>query len=187
MIRDSKEGKLLVAHPGLSEKDFFYRSVIFIYQDNEDGTFGLVLNKQSKTSVKEVLYDKGILWPDGINLMYKGGPVSTSSVILVHTDDWQSTNTMHVPGTQYSVSSDELMFLKMSDGNQPIYWRMTTGVAAWQPGQLQLELNGKFPYKPENSWLICEPNDATMFIYDGEDQWIKATELASQQMINSYF
>lgn len=181
------EGKLLVAHPGLDKKDFFYRSVIFIYQDNPDGTLGLVLNKQSEISIKEVLYEKGILWPDGINRIYAGGPVNKSALIMIHTDEWQSTNTHFISNTSYGVSSDELMFMKMSDGNQPVYWKMTMGVAAWQPGQLQLELNGKFPYKAENSWLLCDPSDATMFVYDGDELWVKATELASQQMINSFF
>ena len=179
------EGKLLIAHPGLSKNDFFYKTVIFIYSDSADGTLGLVLNKQTNTTVKEICYDKGILWPDGINKTYQGGPVSKQSLIMIHTaDHWQSSNTMRLG--KYAVTSDELMFHKMANGDQPAFWRMTLGIAAWQPGQLQLELKGKFPYKTENSWLTADPNDATMFAYDGEDQWIKATELASQQMIDSY-
>lgn len=179
-------GKLLIAHPHLKKSDYFYQSVIFVYSDSADGTLGLVLNKQAKTSIKEICYDKGILWPDGINRVYDGGPVSKTSLIMVHTaDTWASTNTMHLG--KYAVSSDELMFHKMANGDQPAYWRMTMGIAAWQPGQLAMELNGKFPYKNSNSWLTATPTDATMFVYDGEKQWTHAVDQASQQMINSYF
>lgn len=182
----SMVGQLLIAHPGLPESEFFHKTVIFIYSDTPDGTLGLVLNKKSKTSVKEICYPRGILWPDGITKCHIGGPISQGSLIMVHTNNWNSTNTMDIANTGYSVSSDNLMFEKMAMGDQPVYWRMCLGIAAWQPGQLQLELNGRFPYKPENSWLTARPTDATMFEYDGEDQWIKATELSSQQMINSY-
>lgn len=183
----SKVGQILIAHPGLPEHDFFYKSVIFIYSDTSDSTLGLVLNKKSKTSVKEICYSRGVLWPDGITRCHIGGPISPSSLIMLHTNNWSSTNTLEVGKSDYSVTSDDLMFEKMSAGDQPVYWKMCLGVAAWQPGQLQLELNGKFPYRPENSWLMAEPNDSIMFEYEGEDLWIKATELSSRQMLNSYF
>ena len=180
-------GKLLIAYPGLPKKDFFHKSVIFLYQDSKDGTLGLVLNKKLDVSVKEICYDRGTLWPDGITRCYSGGPLSRSSVILVHTDDWTSANTMHINKTGYCVSSDDFMFEKMSMGNQPAYWRMCLGISGWQFGQLNLELDGKYPYKNENSWLTATPNDSIMFAHDGEEQWKKALEHSSHQMIDSYF
>ena len=180
-------GKILVSHPGLSKKDYFYKSVVFLYNDSKDNTLGLVLNKPLNTSVKEICYDRGILWPDGVTRCYAGGPLSRQSVILVHSNEWQSTNTIHIPNTKYCVSSDELMFEKMSMGNQPIYWRMCLGISGWQAGQLDLELKAKYPYKTENSWLTVNPVDSIMFEYEGVKQWEHAMELSSQQMIDSYF
>ena len=78
------------------------------------------------------------------------------------------------------------MLLKMSTGNEPLYWRAFFGLCAWRPWQLDKELEGKFPYV-KNMWLLADATDDVMFNYDGEDQWIKAVDLCSQQTINYFF
>jgi putative AlgH/UPF0301 family transcriptional regulator len=78
------------------------------------------------------------------------------------------------------------MFFKMSTGNEPIYWRAFLGISAWKSGQLDTELEGNFPYV-KNMWLLADANDDVIFNYDGEDQWVRAVDLCSQQTINHFF
>ena len=183
----NRVGKLLIAHPNLPSTDWFYRAVIYIYADREDeGTLGICLNTRSKTSVQKLCNDKGIIYPESHSAIYTGGPVSPNSVTMLHTDEWHSTNSTKA-GPSYILSSDMQMFERLSLGDQPIYWRPFLGLTAWAPGQLDAELNGTFPYRAANSWLICDANDDILFNYNGEEQWKAAVELCSQQMIQNYF
>lgn len=184
---DNKVGKLLVAHPNLPQSDWFRKTVIYIYSDTEQyGTLGVTLNVETSTTVKKLCYDKGIIYPSEQPLIHKGGPVSEQSILLLHSDDWTSTNTT-TAGPGYFLSSDNTMLSRLSMGDQPAYWRLFLGLASWAPGQLDLELNGQFPYTAAHSWLTCDANDDIMFNYDGEEQWKAAVELCSHQMINTYF
>lgn len=183
----SRVGKLLVAHPNLPKDNWFYRSVIYLYQDcPKQGSLGLALNIQTNLEIRKLCYDKGILYPHNSHYVYKGGPVNGSSVIMMHTNEWSSTNTIQ-SGSSYSLSSDNLMFEKLALLDTPAYWRMFMGVCAWAPKQLDLEFKGSFPYQTTNSWLICDANDHIMFETLGEEQWEAAVSLSASQMIDSFF
>ena len=182
----SKVGKLLIAHPCLPKGNPFRKSVIYIYEDNKNGTLGVVLNYNSSYSVRELCNQKGILFGDGTKQLHKGGPVNEQAILMLHSDEWQSQNTTEA-GKNYRISSDNLMFQKISLGDCPAYYRIFAGMAGWAVGQLDMELKGQFPYKPENSWLTADANDSILFDYDGDEQWHKAVSLSSKQMINQYF
>jgi len=183
----SRIGTLLISHPNLTSADWFYRSVIYIYADSEkDGTLGICFNKDSDFTLQQLCTDKGIIYPESYTRINQGGPVSQSSVIMFHTHEWFSSNTIEA-GPGYCLSSDLMMFEKLALGDQPAYWKIFSGLCAWGPGQLDKELQGQFPYKPTNSWLTATASDSILFEYEGEEQWEKAVELSSQQMIDSYF
>jgi len=181
----SRVGKLLIANPNFPSESPFAKSVIYVYQDDPDaGTIGLILNKPS-TSVSRFCDMNGVMFPDTEPRIHIGGPVNPSAIILLHTDDWLSTNSASI-GNGLRISSDNFMFMKISTGNEPIYWRAFLGISAWRPGQLDTELEGEFPYV-KNMWLIADANDDVIFNYDGEDQWVRAVDLCSQQTINHFF
>ena len=183
----SRVGQLLIAHPNLPENTPFSKTVIYIGHDGPQGVTGLVLNKPTHYSIKEFLnrrnFDVNV---DTGHRMRIGGPVNNQSVFMLHSNDWESSSSVDV-GKGLCVSSDDFMLEKISHGYVPAYWRMFVGACSWQAGQLEMELDGKHPYRSENSWLTCDPNDHIIFNYDGEDQWYKAMEMSSHQMINSYF
>lgn len=182
----SRTGSLLIAHPNLSVGTPFYRSVIYIYNDDESGTLGLIVNKPTKFTFSQLAESKGYEYPLTRDFIRIGGPVNEKAMFILHTNDWRSTNTIKI-AENISISSDDFMIEKIGVGSQPCFWRIMGGVCAWQPGQLDAELKGIPPFRPENSWLTARANDSILFEYDGERQWEKAVELSSQQMINSYF
>ena len=182
----SRVGKLLIAHPNLPKGNPFKQSVIYVYEDNANGTVGVVLNFHSNSTVSELCNQKGIIFPDQSHNLHKGGPVNEQAILMLHTNEWQSHNTS-AAGPGLNITSDNIMFNKIALGDQPAYYRIFAGMAAWQPGQLDMELKGQFPYKPENSWLLADANDSIIFEYDGDKQWQKAVELSSSQMIEQYF
>jgi len=99
---------------------------------------------------------------------------------LLHTEDWQSTNT--IPATHgNAVSSDELMLEKMSDNNLPKCYRLMSGMSTWTLQQLQNEIYNV------KSWLVVEPSQEIFYSFDGEEQWKASVDLASQRMMETYF
>jgi putative transcriptional regulator len=171
------EGRLLVAHPKLTEGAFAY-SVIYVYQDNASGTVGIVLNKPTSWKVKEFLASKDFDYL-GSQVIYKGGPVNEQAIVMLHDDNWYSSNTMPV-GANLAISSDLLMLEKISMDNTPSQWRLFAGVAAWAPGQLEREIRSPI------GWQIATPDKSIVFDKDGERQWNKAIQLCSQQLIDQY-
>ena len=86
-----------------------------------------------------------------------------------------------------AVSSDNLMFEKLSMGDEPMYWRLFGGMCGWAPGQLDAEMKGEWPYRPENSWLIADATDTFIFSQEGDKQWQMAFELSGNQMFDQYW
>lgn len=180
----SYEGKVLVAHPNL-DSPFFKKSVIFVYEDIErQGSQGIILNKPSKFPVKNIFNSKGYE-VDYSEFVHRGGPINEKAVSLFHSGEWTSANTY--PVGNYSLSSDEFMIEKMSTGNVPLWWRVVGGVCGWGPGQLQAEVEGSLPHTKNKNWLTIPTTDRILFEYDGDEQWVQALSLASQQMVDLYF
>jgi putative transcriptional regulator len=171
------EGKLLVAHPKLTE-GVFACSVIYVYQDNAAGTIGLVLNKPATWKIKDFLNSKGFDYI-GSEVIYKGGPVNEQAIVMLHDDDWYSSNTMQI-GAGLAISSDIVMLEKISTDNISGQWRLFAGVAAWAPGQLEREMRSPL------GWQVAVPDRSIVFDRDGERQWNKAIQLCSQQLIDQY-
>jgi len=183
----SRIGQLLIAHPNLPKNNWFHQTVIYIYEDNNRiGTLGLCLNVPTTASVKALMNSKGILHPEGISQVYKGGPVNESAIILLHSDEWASANTTPA-GPSYSLSSDDHMMQRLAEGDQPAYWRLFVGLCGWTAGQLDMEMRGTFPYSPENSWLTCTANDEILFQPDPIKQYETALEMSSNQMFDRFF
>lgn len=180
-------GKVLVAHPNLGPTETFHRTVIYIYQDDpKAGSVGVITNKKSRYNISDLAADKNITFGDSTKFVYHGGPVNQQALVLLHTNDWASTNTAPA-GRNLSVSSDDLMLEKLNTGIQPAYWRLFGGMCGWAPGQLDAEMNGVFPFRSENSWLIAQAPEQCLFGTDGDKQWQKCFELSSAQMFAKFW
>ena len=182
----NKVGKLLIAHPNVEAENIFAKTVIYVYQhDSEQGSLGVILNKCSRFRITDICAEKNIVFGDTTKRVYHGGPVNPQALVLLHSDDWYSTNTVGA-GNNLCVSSDNNMLGKISNGDEPAYWRLFGGMCGWAPGQLEAELSGQWPYRPENSWLTADANDSLIYDYDGKAQWTNLVEISSQQMFDKY-
>ena len=182
----NKIGKLLIAHPNVEAENIFAKTVIYVYQDDsEQGSLGVILNKPSRFRITDIAAEKNIVFGDTTKKVYHGGPVNPQALVLLHSDDWYSTNTVGA-GNNLCVSSDNNMLGKISNGDEPAYWRLFGGMCGWAPGQLEAELSGQWPYRPENSWLTADANDSLIYDYDGKSQWTNLVEISSQQMFDKY-
>ncbi len=74
------KGKILISEPFLIDY-YFKRSVVLLAEHNEEGTFGLIINKPVDIALSDVLHD----FPEFDSPVYLGGPVKTDSLYFIHT------------------------------------------------------------------------------------------------------
>jgi len=180
MILDSFRGKLLIAKPNVMKDPHFAKSVVYIYEQTDKVCVGLVLNKPSYMNVGDIQTMRGVHNSGAAGHLYRGGPVSEQSLMLLHTDDWYSTNTIQATHGN-AISSDELMLEKMEHNNMPKCWRLMSGMSTWLVPQLQAEI-----YK-HKAWLVVEPNQEIFYNFDEEDQWQAGINLASSRLMDQLF
>jgi|TARA_B110000285_G_scaffold60176_1_gene69031 putative transcriptional regulator len=180
MILDSFRGKLLIAKPNVMRDPHFAKSVVYIYEQTDKVCVGLVLNKPSYMNVGDIQTMRGVHNSGAAGHLYRGGPVSEQSLMLLHTDDWYSTNTIQATHGN-AISSDELMLEKMEHNNMPKCWRLMSGMSTWLVPQLQAEI-----YK-HKAWLVVEPNQEIFYNFDEEDQWQAGINLASSRLMDQLF
>lgn len=172
-------GRVLVARPHL-EDSFFQRSVVYIYESTPNGVAGLILNKKNYIKFENICTQRGFPMMGTQNPpVYCGGPVNESAILLLHTDDFGSSNTMQVKNN-IAISSDSLMIEKIAMDNTPMLWRMFNGCSIWHPKQIKQELL-------MNNWLITDLTLTEIFDLEGRSQWDTAVNRAANQILDKLF
>lgn len=177
-------GTLLVAPPAQKD-DYWEHSVIFVYERTPASVVGLMLNKPSERFVSELATHHGHQYEGGEPL-YVGGPVNPASLIMLHTDDWRSKNTMHI-SENIMISSDRDMIERLARGDSPKKWKLFLGMTVWAPMQLEGEIKGSPPWNKKNSWVTAPANESILFGKDCERVWKRSIDLAAKDMVSSYF
>lgn len=148
---DSLRGKLLIASPGLY--DFFRRTVVLIIEHNEDGAFGVVLNRGSETPVEAAPPLATIEDPGEV--VQVGGPVAPASVVVLG-------EFADIIASPKPVLEDIGVVDLDDEGAAVGRARIYAGHAGWSPGQLEQEIE-------DGAWLIEDAEPRHLF-HDG-DLW----------------
>jgi putative transcriptional regulator len=145
-------GKLLIAAPSLY--DFFRRTVVLIVEHNEQGAFGVVLNRPSEASVAEVVPSLAF-YADDEEVVRVGGPVAPDTAVALGRFDDPDSAAGIVVGDLGVIDPDE-------PGEELRELRVYAGHAGWGPGQLESELE-------QEAWIV-EPASPEDPFRDG-DLW----------------
>lgn len=137
---DTLQGTILIATERL-EGTRFERSVVLLMQDDKKGTFGVALNKPANESVR-MAWEKltGDVSNDDQTIV-SGGPLQ-GPVFALHC--LPSLSDVEMPGGLYVAAQVEKMQQLIKQFESP--YRIVVGIAGWQPGQLETELNSGFWY-----------------------------------------
>jgi putative AlgH/UPF0301 family transcriptional regulator len=176
-------GKLLVAPPAQTD-EFWGGSVIFIYEDNKS-TIGLSLNKPSERELAELAEFHNIQY-FGQEMINIGGSANPSALIMLHTDDWKCTNTMHVTDS-FCISSDHTMLSRVCSGDHPLKWQLYLGMCIWPAGQLEKELLGELPFSKKKAWLTTTATEDILFERHPKKMWNKAINSVINYSVESFF
>jgi len=171
-------GNLLIAPPAV-KGNFWHKSVIMVTEHHTHGSVGLVLNKRTPLSISDL--GKQLDIPlDVEGHVYQGGPINTQSLSFLHSNDWQSKNTLRI-NEYFSLSSADDILPRLSIGDEPNHWRLFLGMSGWGAGQLLCEFQGLSPWKKEHSWCHCTADLGLVFEVDQKEQWCDALDRSAQE------
>lgn len=155
-----EKGCLLISEPFLSDM-IFQRSVVLLIDNEGDGAFGVVLNKQVKTSFNEIV--KG--FPAFNAPIYIGGPVAQESLFFIHNMGDEIPGSIEImPGVFWGGDVEEIKQLIMMGMAKPENFKFFLGYSGWDPNQLEEEMNN-------NSWVINSTNANQIFNADPNNMW----------------
>lgn len=178
-------GDLLIA-PAHMPDPRFHKAVMLLSHDTSEGSFALCLNKPLNRQVHEILESRLDISLQLDMTLYWGGPVNPQTIWMLHDADWHTEHTIPI-NDLWSMTSHVSMFSHIADGDFPRYFRIFSGYAAWNVGQLEMELEGRGPWRPESSWLIA--NDVTpewALDQDETQLWSQSVELSAKQAVGQW-
>jgi putative transcriptional regulator len=153
-------GSILISEPYLGDPNF-ERTVVLVCRHDEEGTFGLVLNRKSNLKLSDVLdyFDHGYEMELGI-----GGPLQHNTLHYIHnrTDVPES---IKLEDQLFWGGDYEYVKSKLEAGEiKPEEMRFFLGYSGWTPGQLEEEIE-------KNVWIINNNAAKKLFTLNTETLW----------------
>lgn len=140
---------------------FFARTVILVCQHDDEGAFGLVVNRATGNSLGEAIAEP---LPESLREteVYLGGPVQTDMLSFLHTDSMMF-NANVTKDLALGHSLEELT--SIAQGFSPAQrMKVFAGYSGWAAGQLEREMN-------EDSWLVHPASLELIFDTDPDEVW----------------
>ena len=133
---------LLISMPHMTDP-FFAQTVIYICEQHESGSMGLVINRPLEDFQSQIILDAlGLDEGSGFNnfqRLYYGGPVQPDHGIVLHSTDYHIEDTMEI-SEKVSLTATPEVLHDIREGNGPDEFRLTWGYAGWESEQLEREI-----------------------------------------------
>jgi putative transcriptional regulator len=169
MSRLSLAPTLLLSMPQMADPNFA-RSVVLLCKHNDEGAFGLVVNRPLVTTGRIIVNLDPPVETERELEIWIGGPVEPqSSWMLVgdSSEDEEAEQTgqrgMHITDGLYLSTSPERLS-RLLEPNPPPRTRLIIGYSGWGSGQLEAELE-------ESAWLISDVSVDLIFSTPPEQMW----------------
>lgn len=172
----------LVAMPSLQDT-LFRRSVIYIFEHNEDGAMGIIINKPIDNLTVEALLNKLKVISEKrdttITLnqpIFGGGPLAEDHGFILHSPKEGFNSSMGISSqTMITTSKDILETLGTTD--QPNHILIALGYSGWNKGQLEKELL-------DNIWLTVPANLDILFDTPISLRWKESAKILGIDIYN---
>ncbi len=162
-MTDSIAPSLLVAMPQLLDPNF-KRAVVLLVHHDDEGTFGVVLNRETEILAPQLCDSIEIEWcGDPEALVHWGGPVQPQTGWVLFDGPSQPSEDVRdvCDGVSFAGSLD---VLRRMASEPPERLRVMLGYAGWGPGQLESELT-------EGAWLLAPVDPSVIFEVDRGEMW----------------
>ena len=159
---------LLISMPQLVDPNFT-RTVVLLCKHNEEGAFGLVVNRPLVTSGRVIVNLDPPVATERELEVWIGGPVEPErSCMLVagHAEEDQVFGGVPIADGLFLSTSPDLL-RRLLEPVPPPDARLIVGYSGWGPGQLEAELRG-------SSWLLSDIDRDLLFNTPAEHMWERA-------------
>lgn len=155
-----ERGRVLLSEPFLSDP-YFRRTVIFLCEHNEEGSFGFVLNNYIDVDLDQIMENM----PRYQGKISIGGPVRNSNLYYIHTLGERINDSIEIiPGVFMGGDFEKLRNLLVSGEAGKNQVRFFVGYSGWSPEQLENEIK-------TNSWFVTSVNKDVVMNTDEGDLW----------------
>ena len=168
---DSVKDFFLIATEKIRDNRF-EKTVILMLEHDKKGALGIVINKPlGKISLgslinkiddqsinKKELYDFKIP-------IYWGGPVDDNKILILHSKDYKNKSTKEY--NNLSTSSNLMTLVEIAEKKGPKKSLVVLGLAAWNIGQLDGEIELE-------RWTLSESSIDLIFEVEDNKKWLKA-------------
>ena len=156
-------GILLISDPFLKDPNFM-RTVVFLCDHQEQGSFGFVINRKYENTLDELIPElEGHKLP-----LFYGGPVQTDTVHFLHQYPDEIPGGLEVMnGVYWGGDFEKLVDMIKNTQLAEEKIRFYIGYSGWSDGQLNNELE-------EKSWLTVKATNRLIFGIDHTEIWKEA-------------
>ncbi len=157
-----EKGRLLISEPYLPDPNF-ERTIILLCENNDEGSFGFVLNKPSLVKVSEVMEEvKGYDLPALV-----GGPVQQDTLHYLHRNPALEDSIEIAPGIYWGGNFENLLLMMDTRQMDHKDIKFFLGYSGWTAGQLEEELE-------QDSWIVSDKvSEELIFDTPPESMWKK--------------
>lgn len=155
------QGSLLISEPFLQDY-FFRRSVVLLAEHNDEGSFGVIINKPVEYAFNEVVSG----FPQADLPIFLGGPVQTDRLFYIHTlGSSEIEGSLEVmKGLWWGGDINTVRLLLSSGRLNTQNIRFFVGYSGWEPAQLDRELE-------DESWIIVRKSSRLIMSVDPQKMW----------------
>jgi putative transcriptional regulator len=157
----------LVALPSLEDPNFS-KAVVYIYEHNEEGALGLIINKPLSMQINDVLKHLNISTQSeqvGQQVVMMGGPVGQEHGFVLYEED-----------SEIYLSSSKETLVAIAQEKGPGKYLVTLGYSGWQAGQIEEELQ-------RNDWLIVPYEHKILFDTPIDERWEATAKMIGVDII----
>ena len=150
----------------------FSKTVIVMFESDEKGAWGLVINKRLGTMPIALLIDPSLNSPEEREKLFKinipvfwGGPVDVKEIFILHSTEYQSDTTKKYGNI--SISQDYNILFDIAENKGPEKSLVIFGYSGWGSGQLEGEME-------RDHWILSEIDLDIAFDRESNTKWNKA-------------
>ena len=153
-------GTLLIANPHLDDPNFL-RTVIFLCEHNNQGSFGFVINRKTDYTIDDLVPELG----DFQLPVYEGGPVELHTLHFLHQYPELIPDGLEViHGVYWGGNFEKMIELINARIIDTSKIRFFLGYSGWGHGQLEMEMD-------EKTWIVAQAIKTFLFSNDEDTLW----------------
>ena len=158
-MNHSYKGKILISTPDISG-DIFSRSVVLVVDHNENGAFGLILNKKNNNMSSRLLDIFGFKVD-----VYEGGPVENDKIFFICKGKKVTENFSEISEEFYLTEDIESVVTGMIEEQISVdEIKVFSGYSGWASKQLESEVQRKM-------WTVVEVYNLDYTLPNDESLW----------------